>query len=131
MKSYPHQSHFFAPAIAALASLPLLLPALRGADSPVAVLRIDAGAASAHVSPVHYGLMTEEINHSYDGGLYGELIRNRSLRQDPEDPVHWSILPSPAGGASKVRPVTVSNRAMYLRLNSIRVSSGIAGIGSL
>lgn len=29
------------------------------------------------VSPTLYGLMTEEINHSYDGGLYAELIRDR------------------------------------------------------
>jgi hypothetical protein len=33
----------------------------------------------AHVSPTLYGLMTEEINHSYDGGLYPELIRNRAF----------------------------------------------------
>ena len=35
-----------------------------------AVLRIDAGKVAAHVSPKLYGLMTEEINFSYDGGLY-------------------------------------------------------------
>ena len=29
-----------------------------------------------------YGLMTEEINHSYDGGLLAELIQNRTF-QDP------------------------------------------------
>jgi alpha-N-arabinofuranosidase len=27
-----------------------------------------------------YGLMTEEINYSYEGGLYGELIQNRIFR---------------------------------------------------
>ena len=37
-----------------------------------------------------YGLMTEEINYSYDGGLYGELIRNRVFKDDPANPVHWS-----------------------------------------
>jgi alpha-N-arabinofuranosidase len=29
-----------------------------------------------------YGLMTEEINFAYEGGLYGELIRNRSFKAD-------------------------------------------------
>ena len=29
-----------------------------------------------------YGLMTEEINFSYEGGLYGELIRNRAFKAD-------------------------------------------------
>jgi alpha-N-arabinofuranosidase len=36
--------------------------------------------------------MTEEINYSYDGGLYAELIRNRVFRDDPNNqPVHWSL----------------------------------------
>ena len=26
--------------------------------------------------------MTEEINYSYDGGLYAELVRNRTFRSD-------------------------------------------------
>jgi len=29
-----------------------------------------------------YGLMTEEINFAYEGGLYAELIRNRSFKAD-------------------------------------------------
>lgn len=37
------------------------------------------------------GLMTEEINHSYDGGLYGELIRNRSLLDNPTTPEGWKL----------------------------------------
>jgi alpha-N-arabinofuranosidase len=39
-----------------------------------------------------YGLMTEEINHSYDGGLYAELIRNRSFNDDADQPVHWTVV---------------------------------------
>ena len=37
------------------------------------------------MGPLFYGLMTEEINHSYDGGLYAELIQNR-IFQDAKDP---------------------------------------------
>lgn len=33
-----------------------------------------------------YGLMTEEINPSHDGGLYAELIRNRILKENPAKP---------------------------------------------
>lgn len=39
-----------------------------------------------------YGLMTEEINYSYDGGLYAELIRNRNFRDNPRTPAHWALL---------------------------------------
>jgi len=44
-----------------------------------AVLQIEANKVVARVSPNHAGLMTEEINHSFDGGLYAELVRDRAL----------------------------------------------------
>src|SRR5271170_1873600 len=46
------------------------------------------------ISPTFYGLMTEEINYSYDGGLYGELIQNRTFQDDATSPTHWSIASS-------------------------------------
>jgi alpha-N-arabinofuranosidase len=36
--------------------------------------------------------MTEEINHSYDGGLYAELIQNRAFLDNGDTPVHWSVV---------------------------------------
>jgi len=45
-----------------------------------AQLTVDTGNIVSPVSPMLYGLMTEEINHSYDGGLYAELIRNPTMR---------------------------------------------------
>jgi alpha-N-arabinofuranosidase len=53
---------------------------------------IDASHSAGKVSPMLYGLMTEEINHSYDGGLYAELIRNRAFGDNGEQPVHWSVM---------------------------------------
>lgn len=55
-------------------------------------LIVDAGHPAGKVSPMLYGLMTEEINHSYDGGLYAELIRNRAFLDDSNAPVHWSVV---------------------------------------
>jgi alpha-N-arabinofuranosidase len=42
-------------------------------------LKIDLIVFVATVSPTLYGLMTEEINYSYDGGLYPEMVRNRAF----------------------------------------------------
>jgi alpha-N-arabinofuranosidase len=53
---------------------------------------VDASRATGKVSPILYGLMTEEINHSYDGGLYAELIQNRAFLDDSNAPVHWSVV---------------------------------------
>jgi alpha-L-arabinofuranosidase len=43
-------------------------------------LTIDASNSIGKVSPTLYGIMTEEINHSYDGGLYAELVSNRTFQ---------------------------------------------------
>ena len=33
-----------------------------------------------------YGMMTEDINHSYNGGFYTELIGNRIFKDNPNNP---------------------------------------------
>ena len=45
-----------------------------------AKLRIDTTKVEHPVSPMLYGLMTEEINHSYEGGLYAQLLGNHTFR---------------------------------------------------
>jgi alpha-L-arabinofuranosidase len=70
----------------------LLLATVRAASAQNVTLAIEAGQPVGKVSPMHYGLMTEELNHAYDGGLYAELIRNRVFRDNAETPVHWSAV---------------------------------------
>jgi alpha-N-arabinofuranosidase len=74
--------------------------ALIGQGADAVVLQIKADQVAAHVSPMLYGLMTEEINYSYDGGLYAELVRNRSLKEDPKEPVHWQLVQEHGGAGS-------------------------------
>jgi len=66
-----------------------------GAGMPT--LTLDAGKGGKAVSPTFYGLMTEEINHSYDGGLYAELIQNRTFQDDAKGPAHWSVVQGKGG----------------------------------
>jgi alpha-N-arabinofuranosidase len=74
-----------------LLSALLLLATCVWAQQP-ATLDIDAQKPIAEVSPTLYGLMTEEINHSYDGGLYPELIRNRAFMDNSYGPHGWVLL---------------------------------------
>jgi alpha-L-arabinofuranosidase len=53
-------------------------------------LTVNVGKPGITISPKLYGLMTEEINHSYDGGLYAELIQNRAFLDNRETPAHWN-----------------------------------------
>lgn len=45
------------------------------------VMNIDATCRGPLTSPYQYGLFFEEINHAGDGGLYAELVRNRSFEE--------------------------------------------------
>jgi alpha-N-arabinofuranosidase len=73
--------------------LPLLLAAFASAQAPkTAVLTIHPGQSQGKVSPTLYGLMTEEINYSYDGGLYAEMVRNRTFRSDWSGILDWYLL---------------------------------------
>ena len=57
-------------------------------------LAIDTTARIADVSPTLYGLMTEEINFSYDGGLYAEMVRNRVFKSpwSGNELEHWTLV---------------------------------------
>ena len=62
----------------------------------VPVLRINADQVTSEIGPTFSGMMTEEINHSYDGGLYAELVQNRVFKDNPTAPVHWSLVQTTA-----------------------------------
>lgn len=66
--------------------------AVYNAHAQKTILTLDAGKSGADVSPMLYGLMTEEINHAYDGGLYAELIRNRIFKDSKTTPEAWSLV---------------------------------------
>src|SRR5450432_2365466 len=51
-------------------------------NAPTPSIHIQADKVTAKMPPTFYGLMTEEINYSYEGGLYGELICNRTFKSD-------------------------------------------------
>ncbi len=77
-----------------IASLPLSLVA----QAPSLAVQVDH--PTAQVSPMFYGLMTEEINFSYDGGLYPELVRDRAIGKGWGALFHWSMV---ARGDSAVK----------------------------
>jgi alpha-N-arabinofuranosidase len=73
--------------IAAFVVAATLLPAQSAVK-----LTIHADQATTPVSPTLYGLMTEEINYSYEGGLYAEMVRNRTFRGDWSGVNYWYLL---------------------------------------
>ena len=64
-----------------------------------ATIDVDASAAGTPISPVLYGIFFEEINHAGDGGIYAELVRNRSFEDAPA-PQAWTLIGN--DGASRI-----------------------------
>src|SRR5262249_52761736 len=86
------------------------------AQSPV-TLTVKVGQPGAKIDPIFYGLMTEEINFSYDGGLYPELIRNRTFRDNAQTPTNWSLAKYNDGnGSISLDKVAVPNTALDVAL---------------
>src|SRR5487761_2232572 len=75
-----------------IATLLFAFISLAAAAQDAAVLTIDTAKQIAKVSPTLYGIMTEEINYSYDGGLYAELVSNRTFQTNPHSPDNWLTL---------------------------------------
>jgi alpha-L-arabinofuranosidase len=115
-------------------------PALAGTP----VLEIKADQVKGKSSPILYGLMTEEINYSYDGGLYAELIRNRNFKESggggrrggvPGSGVpYWNLVQT--GGGTGVMELDSSqplndacNRSLKLTVNSVRADQ-IVGVSN-
>jgi alpha-N-arabinofuranosidase len=108
-----------------------------GADA-TATLDIDVNKPGVAVPKTFYGLMTEEINHAYDGGLFAELIQNRTFQDplprgrgattQPGLAVRWSVVGEGNASLDRNDPVNPA-LPVSLRLDLSAKSSGIANEG--
>jgi alpha-N-arabinofuranosidase len=75
------------------APLLLAVTSLVATAQTTATLTINTAKPIAKVSPTLYGIMTEEINYSYDGGLYAELVSNRTFQTNRGPNLeHWTLI---------------------------------------
>jgi alpha-N-arabinofuranosidase len=115
-------------------SVPLLLLLFSVTSSRAAgpAITIDTTSPSGKVSPLLYGLMTEEINHAYDGGLYAELIQNRAFLDDATSPAHWSAVQGNGSAATiALDPAQPLNDTIRTSLRvEVTQASGDRGAGT-
>jgi len=52
-------------------------------------INVDVAQKGIEISPTLYGIFYEDINFASDGGLYAELIRNRSFEYNAGQPEFW------------------------------------------
>ncbi len=111
-------------AILLLAAAPASLLA-QSAIQP-ATLTIDTANPKARVSPTLYGFMTEEINYSYDGGIYGELISNRTFSASWSGVDHWTLIQNGDARATIASDNTTGPSAALTRSLKLTVTSASA-----
>lgn len=96
------------------------------AEIPRVKITVNVGEVGPKLGPLHYGIFFEEINHAGDGGLYAELVRNRSF-EEGDTPVGWQLLVPKGASASwsidKSLPINKNNPSC-LRLDVSAVNGG-------
>ena len=93
-----------------------------------AQLTIDSSKIVHPVSPMLYGLMTEEINHSYDGGLYAELLSNHTFRGNWEGVGGWGLVRN--GNAKAEASVDKSSGPSAALPTSLKITVTSASAGN-
>ena len=96
------------------------------------VLTIAADKPGVEISPTLYGIFFEEINRAGDGGLYAEMIQNRSF-EDCTIPLGWSLVKAANAEAAmdldKSHPLNANNRTC-LRLEIKKADGFRVGVAS-
>ncbi len=60
------------------------------AESPAPVLTLDLAQPGKSISPDLMGIFFEDINYAADGGLYAELVQNRSFEYRATEQLNWN-----------------------------------------
>lgn len=100
--------------------LPVLL--LASASLGPVEIKIDTSRTGVKVSPSLYGIFFEEINCAGDGGIYPELVRNRSF-EDSDKLVDWKVVQGSAkvaGGVAELSAGTVLSNPGFYGMNVVR-----------
>ena len=94
-----------------------------GTESRPPSIRVEADKPGVRVSPLLYGIFFEEINRAGDGGLYAEMLQNRSF-EDAAVPLGWSAVQGDGKMALDTSQPLNANNPTSLRLEGrIRVAN--------
>src|SRR5208283_2995033 len=102
------------------------------ASAEETTLTVHADQPGIKISPSLYGIFFEEINRAGEGGLYAEMVQNRSF-EDAGTPVAWSLLKSSGAEGTMAldtaRPLNDKN-PHSLRLEIARVADGRVAVAN-
>jgi alpha-L-arabinofuranosidase len=94
----------------------LILAISLSAHAQSAKISVDAAHPGHPISPMLWGIFFEDINLSADGGIYPELVRNRSF-EDSDRPQFWRFSGDGSITVASSSPLSELNRH-YLEIHS-------------
>nr|MDE6198191.1 arabinosidase [Muribaculaceae bacterium] len=103
------------------------LSALAFAAQAQVGVNIDLGKRGPAIGDLHYGIFYEEINHAGDGGLYAELLRNRSFEDNANNPETWTKVGK--AGYALVHDNLLPNNASALEVTFNQPGDGFSNNG--
>ena len=87
-------------------------------QAKLAHLTVHADQDGPKISPLLNGIFFEEINRAGEGGLWAEMIQNRSFEDDHQEPVAWKSLGSVKAGLDRTQPLYRQNpTSLFLRFS--------------
>jgi len=101
-----------------------------GAGAASATLTVQADQPGVAISSNLFGIFFEEISSAGDGGLYAELVRNRSFEDNASNPDYWTFVTN--GTAAGTMNLDTSLPLSSSNLTSLRLAltSGTGTVGA-
>ncbi|KAE8145187.1 Arabinosidase A [Aspergillus avenaceus] len=109
--------------LSGLGALPLLFSLIQHVHGVSLEVSTDGGNSS---SPLLYGFMFEDINHSGDGGIYGQLLQNNGLQGSDPKLTAWAAVGDASIAVDSQNPLTEAI-PHSLKLDAKDSASGAVG----
>ena len=103
-------------------------PSARGQSA--ATVSIQANQPGAVVSSNLFGIFFEEINSAGDGGIYAELVRNRSFEDDTNSPAFWSLVTGGSAAGQMALDTSMPMSATNLHSLALTKTGGTGSVGA-
>jgi alpha-L-arabinofuranosidase len=107
----------------------LALAALSTRAQPGAVVTIQADQPGAVVSSNLFGVFFEEINFAGEGGIYAEMVRNRSL-YNPTNALYWTLVKQGTAAGTMTIDTTKPLNTNAPNALKLTMQSGTGSVGA-
>jgi alpha-L-arabinofuranosidase len=113
------------------AALGLQLLLAGSAQAQTATLTVQVDKPGIQISSNLFGLFFEEISSAGDGGLYAELVRNRSFEESASKPEFWTFLTGGSGKGEMAVDMTFPLNPQNPRALKLTHSGGVGSVGAV